>query len=114
MHAGVNLELLERARDQLPGELNAGILFGERGACVLGFMLMVAGFHPITLYGSTIAVVDPARGGPAVEVVAAIYGLDPKWVSELAELNDRTEGPQRAAAVRARLDEAIASARRDK
>jgi hypothetical protein len=112
MDASVNLGLLERVRAQLPDELNAGILFGERGACVLGFMLMVAGFHPIALYGSTIAVVDPARGGPAVQVVADIYGLDPTWVSELAELNDRTEAPRRAAAVRARLDELIASARR--
>jgi len=48
------LDLLRQARDGLPGHLNAGMLFGEGGFCILGWMLFSAGLHHITLYGNTI------------------------------------------------------------
>jgi hypothetical protein len=103
----VRLDLLRQARDGLPPHLNAGLLFGEGGFCILGWMLFSAGLHHITFYGNTIGVVDPASGGPATEVVARTYGLAQTDVESLAQLNDRTASPERVAAVGARLDELI-------
>ncbi len=98
---------LVAVRDSLPSRLNAGILMGDGGFCVLGWMLMFAGFHPITLYANTIAVVDLARGGQAVDVVAREYGLERDDVVALAQLNDSTPIDARTAAVRAGLDALI-------
>ena len=95
---------LRQFRESLPPSLNAGILMGDGGFCVLGWMLFVIGFHPITLYGNTLAVVEPARGGPAIDVVAREYDLPRDVVVELARLNDGTPGPQRVQAVRERVD----------
>jgi hypothetical protein len=103
-------ERLAAVRDSLPPRLNAGILMGDGGFCVLGWMLMCAGYHPITLYASTLSVNDPARGGAAIDVVAREYGLDRDAVVSLARLNDGTPTPERTAAVRAALDELVASA----
>ncbi len=105
----MNAALLQRARDGLPKRLNAGILMGDGGFCVLGWMLVTAGYHPITLYSNTIGVVDPATGGPAVDVVARTYGLDRAAVVELARLNDSTPRAERTAAVRAALDALLAA-----
>jgi hypothetical protein len=101
------LDLLRQARDGLPGHLNAGMLFGEGGFCILGWMLFSAGLHHITLYGNTIGVVDPQSGGPATDVVARTYGLAQADVESLAQLNDRTPSSERVAAVAARLDDLI-------
>jgi hypothetical protein len=100
--------LLRRARDQLPPRLNAGILMGDGGFCILGWMLLQAGFHQITLYGNTLAVTSPQQSGHAVDVVARVYGLERAAVRELAELNDRTPSAERVAAVRRRLDRILA------
>jgi len=100
----VNADLLRQARDGLPRRLNCGILMGDGGFCVLGWMLICAGFHPITLYANTLGVVDPGVGGPAIDVVARVYGLPRHDVEELARLNDSTPSRERAPAVRARLD----------
>ena len=97
-------------RDGLPPRLNAGILMGDGGFCVLGWALVRVGFHGITLYGNTLAVVDPARGGPAIDVVAREYDLPREVVVALARLNDTTPTETRVAAVRARLDEILESA----
>jgi hypothetical protein len=107
----VRLELVEQARAGLPSRLNAGMLFGEGGFCVLGWMLFTAGFHHITIYGNTIGVVDPHGGGPATELVARTYGLALADVEALAQLNDRTPRAERHEAVAARLDEMIRRAR---
>jgi hypothetical protein len=80
---------------------------GDGGFCVLGWMLFTAGFHPITMYGNTLAVVEPARGGPAIDVVAREYGLTRAVVVALARLNDTTPSATRVEAVRGRLDELI-------
>ena len=103
----MNRDLLARARDSLPSRLNAGILMGDGGFCILGWLLFCAGYHPITLYANTLAVVDPspARGGHAVDVVAQVYDLSRDDVVALARLNDTTPHPARPEAVRARLDE---------
>jgi hypothetical protein len=101
------LDLLRQARDGLPPHLNAGMLFGEGGFCILGWMLFSAGLHHITFYGNTIGVVDPESGGPATDVVARTYGLAQADVEALAQLNDRTPSAQRVAAVAVRLDELI-------
>ena len=101
-------ERLRRLRDALPPFLNAGILMGDGGFCVLGWMLFTAGFHPITMYGNTLAVVEPSRGGPAIDVVAREYGLPRETVVELARVNDTTPSATRVDAVRARLDELLA------
>jgi len=106
----VNRELLERVRDSLPRRLNAGILMGDGGFCIMGWMLISAGFHHITLYANTLGVVDPAVGGPAVDVVARVYDLPREAVLELARLNDATPRATRSEAVRARLDELLAPA----
>ena len=106
----MNSELVQRARDSLPRRLNAGILMGDGGFCVLGWMLFVAGFHPITMYGNTLAVVEPARGGPAIDVVAREYGLPREAVVALARLNDSTVAGERVAAVRALVDELLEGA----
>jgi hypothetical protein len=103
----MNSDLLRQVRDGLPRRLNCGILMGDGGFCVLGWMLLSAGFHPITLYANTLGVVEPEVGGPAVDVVARIYDLPRDQVEELARLNDDTPGPDRVAAVRARLDELL-------
>jgi hypothetical protein len=104
----VNTELLQRVRDSLPKRLNAGILMGDGGFCILGWMLLSAGYHPITLYSNTVGVVDPGTGGPAIDVVARVYGLERASVVELARLNDATPRVGRTAAVRAALDELLA------
>ena len=83
---------------------------GDGGFCILGWALFSVGFHPITMYGNTLAVVDPARGGPAVEVVAREYGLGREQVLDLARVNDATPMASRVDAVRARLDELLAEA----
>jgi hypothetical protein len=103
----VNTEMVARVRDSLPPRLNAGILMGDGGCCILGWMITMAGYHPITIYANTNAVVDQHRGGPAIDVVAREYGLDRDVVVELARLNDRTPTPQRNDAVRARLTEIL-------
>jgi hypothetical protein len=103
----MNTELLRRVRDGLPRRLNAGILMGDGGFCILGWMLLTAGFHPITLYANTLGVVDPGMGGPAIDVVARVFGLPRDQVVALARLNDSTPRPDRAGAVRARLDELL-------
>jgi hypothetical protein len=106
----VNTDMVARVRDQLPPRLNAGILMGDGGCCILGWMLILAGYHPITIYANTNAVVDQHRGGPAIDVVAREYGLDHDTVVELARLNDATPTPARNDAVRARLTEMLDAA----
>ncbi len=103
-----NTALLERARRTLPPRLNAGVLLGEGGCCILGWLLLVAGYHEISLFGNTVGVVDPAQGGPATQLVARAYGLALRDVEALAQLNDATPGPERVAAVAGRLDELLA------
>lgn len=98
---------LTAVRDSLPPQLNTGILMGDGGFCILGWMLLYAGFHPITIYANTIAVVEPARGGHAVDVVAREYGLTRADVVALATINDTTVTPERNNAVLAKLDELI-------
>jgi hypothetical protein len=105
----VNTEMLRRVRDSLPKRLNAGILMGDGGFCILGWMLLSAGYHPITLYSNTLGVVDPGTGGPAIDVVARIYDLPRATVVELAQLNDSTPRATRREAVRAALDSLLAS-----
>jgi hypothetical protein len=100
----VNTSLLQQVRDGLPKRLNAGILMGDGGFCILGWMLLSAGYHPITLYSNTIGVVDPGTGGPAIDVVARVYDLDRADVVALAQLNDATPRATRTEAVRAALD----------
>jgi hypothetical protein len=100
----MNRELLQQVRDTLPPALNAGILMGDRGPCILGWMLLLAGFHPITIYNSTVAVIDPTIGGPAVDVIARVYDLEPAQVRALGEINDATEPAKRGDALRAELD----------
>jgi hypothetical protein len=106
----VDVELLRRARASLPPTLNAGLLMGEGGCCILGWMLLVAGFHEITLFGNTIGVVDPARGGPATHLVAETYDVPLADVEALAQLNDATPSAARVGAVSGRLDEWLARA----
>jgi hypothetical protein len=91
-------------RDSLPPRLNAGILMGDGGFCILGWSLFVIGFHPITMYANTFAVVDTARGGPAIDVVAREYDLPRADVVALARCNDTAPTAERVAAVRAQLD----------
>ena len=102
-------EMLQRARDTMPRRLNAGILMGDGGFCVLGWMLVSAGFHPITLYANTLGVVDPAVGGPAIDVVARVYDQPRDEVVALARINDTTSRSDRSAAVRSKLDDLLAS-----
>jgi hypothetical protein len=106
----MNTDLLRQARDGLPRRLNCGILMGDGGFCVLGWLLIAAGFHPITLYANTLGVVEPGQGGPAIDVVARVYGLPRDDVEGLARLNDTTPSADRTAAVRARLDELLGGA----
>jgi hypothetical protein len=100
---------LRRVRDKLPERLNAGILLGDGGFCILGWMLTLAGFHPITMYNSTLFVADPdpRRSGLAVDVVAGIYGLPEAAVEELARTNDATPPERRVQAVRQMLDDLL-------
>ena len=100
----MEVERVRALRDSLPARLNAGILMGDGGFCVLGWALFTVGFHPIAMYGNTLAVVDPARGGPAIDVVAREYDLPRREVVALAQCNDTTPSEHRVAAVRARLD----------
>ena len=103
----MNRELLTQARDALPPRLNAGILMGDGGFCVLGWMLLTAGFHPITLYSNTLGVVHPELGGPAVDVVARVYGLDREAVIGMGELHDATPVGERVDAVRRQITELL-------
>jgi len=100
------MDRLRNVRDSLPPRLNAGILMGDGGFCILGWMLTVAGYHPITVYNSTLFVndPDPRRGGLVVEVVARTYGLHPEQVVELARTNDESPSNERVSAVRHALD----------
>jgi hypothetical protein len=99
---------IEVLRDGLPPRLNAGILMGDGGFCILGWMLFSAGFHPIALYSNTVAVVDLERGtGNAIDVVAREYDLPREFVVELSRLNDATPGDARTDAVRAKLGEIL-------
>jgi hypothetical protein len=100
----MDVERIRTLRDSLPARLNQGILMGDGGFCVLGWALLNVGFHPIAMYGNTLAVVDPARGGPAIDVVAREYRLPRNEVVALARCNDTTPAEQRVAAVRTRLD----------
>jgi hypothetical protein len=77
---------------------------GDGGFCAMGWLLFCAGYHPIALYANTLAVVDPATGGPAVDVVARVYDLPRSDVVDLARLNDATPTASRTEVVRARLD----------
>ena len=107
----VDVDLLERVRETLPPQLNAGILASDGGYCVLGWMLSCAGFHGIALYNNTISVADPAAGGPAIDVVAERFGMPTATVAELAQLNDATDTSRRREVVEAKLVEIIAAAR---
>ena len=107
----MDVERVRALRDGLPSRLNAGILMGDGGFCILGWALFYIGFHPITMYGNTLAVVEPARGGPAIDVVAREYDLSRDLVVALAQLNDTTA--ERGASwplSRARLDALLESA----
>ena len=68
----VNTTRLERARDTLPRHLNAGILLGDGGFCVLGWMMVCAGFHEITIYSSFLAVLDPRNGRGQMQVECGV------------------------------------------
>ena len=105
----MNRDRVQALRDGLPDRLNAGILMGDGGFCVLGWALFSIGFHPITMYGNTLAVADPARGGPAIDVVAREYDLEREAVVELARLNDATAVETRTAAVRDHLTRLLES-----
>ncbi|MHB8670685.1 MAG: hypothetical protein ACYDAD_09035 [Acidimicrobiales bacterium] len=105
----MRVDLLRQARDALPPQLNAGILFGEGGCCVLGWLLTCAGFHPITLMGMRLTVLDPKLGGPAVDVVARVYGLPVEEVQGLARINDEAPPDRRREVVGARLDAILAA-----
>ncbi len=98
-----------RVRDKLPERLNAGILLGDGGFCILGWMLTLAGFHPIGLYNSTLFVADPdpRRSGLAVDVVARIYDLPATAVEDLARINDGTPAERRVETVRQMLDDLL-------
>ena len=106
----MNIDRLQRVRDTLPANLNAGILLGDGGFCVLGWMMVCAGYHEITFYSSSIAVLHPSRGGSVIDVIAGEYELARDDVVRLARLNDETPGDERSEAVRALLDELIGSA----
>src|SRR5690242_19687298 len=99
---------VEQLRDGLPRRLNAGIVMGDGGFCILGWALFSIGFHPISVYGNTLAVVDPARGGPVIDVVAREYGLERDQVVALARANDAAPSDERVDAVRAVLDAFLA------
>ncbi len=107
----MDTERVRALRNSLPPRLNAGILMGDGGFCILGWALFTIGFHPITMYANTLAVVDTARGGPAIDVVAREYGLERADVVALARVNDTTTSPNRVDAVRAHLDELLERAR---
>lgn len=99
-------ELLRRVRDTLPSKLNAGMLLGDGGFCILGWMLTLAGFHPITMYNSSLFVADPdpGRSGRVVDVLARLYGLPAQEVEALGRLNDDAPTEARVEAVRHELD----------
>ncbi len=73
----MNTELLTRVRDSLPERLNTGVLMADGGFCILGWIVLTAGYHPIAIYGSTFWVNDPETGGTAVDVVARLCDLRP-------------------------------------
>jgi hypothetical protein len=105
----VNVPRLQRVRDTLPPRLNAGILLGDGGFCVLGWMMACAGYHEITYYSSSIAVLHPQHGGSVIDVIAREYELDRDSVVHLARLNDGTPAAGRHDAVRAALDDLLTS-----
>ena len=105
----MNVGRLERVRDTLPQRLNAGMLLGDGGFCVMGWMMVCAGYHEITYYSSTIAILHPQHGGSVIDFLAREYELDRDAVVHLARLNDETSTDARHDAVRAALDELIAS-----
>ena len=105
----MNRAQLEHVRDTLPPQLNAGILLGDGGFCVLGWMLACAGYHEITYYSSTIAMLHPQHGGSVIDVVAREYELDREAVVHLARVNDGTPAPERHDVVRIAFDELLAS-----
>ena len=101
-------ERVAQLRDSLPSRLNAGILMGDGGFCILGWALFIRGYHPITLYANTLAVVEPQHGGPAIDVVAREYGIPRDDVVALARVNDATPAADRVPVVRAALDALLA------
>ena len=105
----MNIDRLQRVRDTLPANLNAGILLGDGGFCVLGWMMVCAGYHEITFYSSTIAVLHPQHGGSIIDVVAREYELDRDQVVHIARLNDETPTDARHDVVRAALDDLLES-----
>ena len=107
----MNRDLLERVRKTLPARLNAGILMGDGGLCILGFMLVRAGHLPIAIYGSTLSLMDPRSGESAIDAVARAYDLPRDAVVELARTNDSTPRAERVAAVRRRLDALLGETR---
>ena len=106
----MNTELLTQVRDSLPERLNTGVLMADGGFCILGWIVLSAGYHPIAIYGSTFWVNDPETGGTAVDVVARLCDLPPEDVRALGEINDATPTEARVDAVRRHLDELLASA----
>jgi hypothetical protein len=100
----MNKPLLQQVRNSLPAKLNAGILQNESGPCLLGFMLFVAGVHPIGFFGRQLSVAIPPNGGLAVDVVAEHYDLPREEVLALARANDATPQSERSAVVRDALD----------
>jgi hypothetical protein len=104
----VNLGLLKAARAALPRVLNRGMLMGERGPCVLGFLWMAAGHHPISLYAGIDTIAHPRLGGPAVDVIASLYGIDREAVAALRRANDDTPAAERSKVIGRMLDELIA------
>ena len=104
----MKLDALQRVRDSLPRRLNAGILMGDGGLCILGFMLVSAGHLPITIYSSTLALSDPTQGESAIDAVARAYQLPREAVVELARINDAEPRAQRVEKVREALDRLLA------
>jgi len=86
------------------------VLMADGGFCVLGWIVLSAGYHPIAIYGSTFWVNDPETGGTAVDVVARLCELSTEDVRALGELNDANPTESRVDAVRRHLDELLASA----
>src|SRR5262249_26951050 len=103
-----NLDRLKAARAALPPVLNRGMLMGERGPCVLGFLWLATGRHPIGLYAGTHQIADPRLGGPAGDVIARLYGPERADVGALRHANDEARAAERSRLVGRLLDELIA------
>ena len=101
-------ELLQAACAALPERLNRGILMGEGGPCILGWLWLVTGNHPISIYAGIETIAHPRIGGPAIEVIARLYGLDPGVVAALKRANDDAPPAERSATVRRILEQILA------